>query len=227
MRENDLESTQVRNTRKRPREVNGRTLWPVSFRILSMYPDRTNPTDRPHHYPVYISTLLQEVMQFDDLGLRLDTMVNIKAAVSSIQEKANKAHCLVLAVSYSLHYDKNHSNPTICSSPIEMLNLWKSSSHTSSYTPNTYKMRHNIRHYRLASTSHSTPPCMSMDIPQHYFLKQVFPPCTSHKICNLHNLDSGCTPPPPPQCSISPGVYGSHCCKQCLWMRLKTACRML
>ena len=57
-------------------------------------------------------------------------------------------------------------------------------------------MRHNLRHYRLASTSHSAPPCIFIDIPQHYSLKQVFPPYTSHKICNLHNLDSGCTPPP-------------------------------
>jgi len=53
-------------------------------------------------------------------------MVNIKAAVSSIQEKSNKAHSLVLAVSYSLRYDKHHSNPTICSSPVEVLDLWKS-----------------------------------------------------------------------------------------------------
>jgi len=50
-------------------------------------------------------------------------MVNMKAAVSFIQEKANKAHSLVLAVSYSLRYDKHHSNPTICSSPVELLNL--------------------------------------------------------------------------------------------------------
>jgi len=52
-------------------------------------------------------------------------MVNIEAAVSPIQEKANKAHSLVLAVSYSLRYDKHHSNPTICSSPVELINLWK------------------------------------------------------------------------------------------------------
>jgi len=58
-------------------------------------------------------------------------------------------------------------------------------------------MRHSVRHYRIASTSHSAPPCMCMDIPRYYFLKQVFPPYTSHKICNLHNLDAGCTPPPP------------------------------
>jgi len=91
-----------------------------------MYPDHTNPTERPHHYPGYIPTLLQEIKQFDYLGLRLDPMVNMKAAVSSIQEKANKAHPLVLAVSYSLRYDKHHCNPTICRSPVELLNLWKS-----------------------------------------------------------------------------------------------------
>jgi len=91
-----------------------------------MYPDHTSPTENPHRYPGYVSTLLQEVKQFDYLGLRLNPMVNMKTAVSSIQEKANKAHSLVLAVSYSLRYDKHHSNPTICSSPVEMLNLWKS-----------------------------------------------------------------------------------------------------
>jgi len=122
----------------------------------------------------------------------------MKAAVSSIQQKANKNHSLVLAVSYSLHYDKHHSNPTICSSPVEMLNLWKSCvlPHFLA-TSATYQIRHNSRHYRLASTSHSAPPCMFIDIPQYYTLKQVFPPYISHKICNLHNLDSDCTPPPP------------------------------
>jgi len=46
--------------------------------------------------------------------------------VSSVQEKANKAHSLVLAVSYSLRYDKHHCNPTISSSPVELLDFWKS-----------------------------------------------------------------------------------------------------
>ena len=44
----------------------------------------------------------------------------------SIQEKAKKGHSLTFAVSYSLRYDKHHSNPTLCRSPVEMLNLWKS-----------------------------------------------------------------------------------------------------
>ena len=65
------------------------------------------------------------------------------------------------------------------------------SSHISSSTSVTYQMRRKLRHYRLASTSHSAQPCMFMDIPQRYFLTQVFPLCTSRKICNLHNLDSG------------------------------------
>jgi len=75
------------------------------------------------------------------------------------------------------------------------------SSHTFSSTSATYQMRHNLRHYRLASTSHSAPPCIFMDIQQRYFLshtyfRHVLPPCTSRRICNLHNSDSGCAPPP-------------------------------
>jgi len=69
---------------------------------------------------------LHEVKQFDYLRRRLDHMMTMKAAVASIQEKANKGHSLALAVSYSLRYDKHHSNPTLCSSPVEMLPLWKS-----------------------------------------------------------------------------------------------------
>ena len=69
---------------------------------------------------------MQEVKQFDYLEFRLDPMMTMKAVVASIQEKANKGHALALAVSYSLLYDKHHSNPTLCHSPIEMLNLWKS-----------------------------------------------------------------------------------------------------
>jgi len=53
-------------------------------------------------------------------------MLTIKPSVASIQEKANKGHSLALAVSYSLRYDKHHSNPTLCQSPAEMVNLWKS-----------------------------------------------------------------------------------------------------
>jgi len=116
-------STQARNARKRPRKVNVYNVWPSSFNPCT----HTTPTPWrglivTHHIYPY----LQEVKQFDYLGLRLDPMVNMKAAVSSIQKKSNKAHSLLLAVFYSLRYDKHHSNPTICSSPVEVLDLWKS-----------------------------------------------------------------------------------------------------
>jgi len=73
--------------------------------------------------PIICIHALHEVKQFDYLRRRLDHMMTMKAAVASIQEKANKGHFLALAVSYSLRYDKHHSNPTLCSSPIEMLPL--------------------------------------------------------------------------------------------------------
>ena len=53
-------------------------------------------------------------------------MLTMKPAVASIQEKANKGHSRALTVSYSLRYDKHHSNHTLCRSPVKMLNLWKS-----------------------------------------------------------------------------------------------------
>ena len=120
------ETTQVRNTRKKPRRIQGKSVWPAPFHILSMFPDYTNPNTRPHTYPGFLSTPLQEVNQIDHLGLRLDLMLTMKPAVASIQEKANTGHSLALAVSYSLQYDKHHSNPTLCRSPVKMLNLCKS-----------------------------------------------------------------------------------------------------
>jgi len=74
-------ATQAPNARKHRGKVRGLNHWPPSFGILSMFPDYTNPADRPHRHPGFVSTLLQEVNQFDYLGLRLDPMMTMKAAV--------------------------------------------------------------------------------------------------------------------------------------------------
>jgi len=50
------ETTQVRNTRKKPRRIQGKSVWPAPFHILrvSMFPDYTNPNTRPHTYPGFV-----------------------------------------------------------------------------------------------------------------------------------------------------------------------------
>ena len=99
----------------------------TTFPSRSIFPHYSN-TNLIHTH--IFSTLLQEGTHCDYLRLRLDpkkaAVASMKAAVASILEKANKGHSLALAVSYSLRYDKHHCNPTLCSSPVEMLNLWKS-----------------------------------------------------------------------------------------------------
>ena len=63
-----------------------------SFHIFSVSPDYTKRT----HTTIFL-TLLQEVKQCDYLGLRLDPMMNMKAAAASILEKANKCHSLLVS----------------------------------------------------------------------------------------------------------------------------------
>ena len=158
-----FETTQVRNARKKPQKVQGKILWPAPFHILSMFPHYANPNARSHTYPGFVSTPLQEVKQIDYLGLRLDPMLTMKPALASIQEKANKGHSLALAVSYSLQYDKHHSNSTLCHSPVKMLNLWKSCVLPHFYsTFATFLMLHKSKRYRPVSTDLLAPPCMSM-----------------------------------------------------------------
>jgi len=49
----------------------------------------------------------------------------MKAASNAIKVKAMKCHAIVSAVSFSLRYDKHHSNPTCAKSPTKVMNLWK------------------------------------------------------------------------------------------------------
>jgi len=105
------ETTQVRNARKK----HGK------FRVENC--GQRHFTFSP--FNTYLHTLAT-VKQFDYLGLRLDPMMTMTAAVASIQEKAHKGHSLAIAASYSFRYDKHHSNPALCHSLVKMLNLWKS-----------------------------------------------------------------------------------------------------
>jgi len=135
--------------------------------------------------------------------------MNMKAVVSSILEKATRGHSLALAVSYFLRYDKYHSNPTLCSSPIEIISNLLKSFHISYSASATFQMTHRFKLYRPLSIGHRAPHCMSMGIPQRYLLTIVFPPCTEHRTCSLRKSDLGWNPPLPALFSIFCGTYGT------------------
>jgi hypothetical protein len=52
----------------------------------------------------------------------------MKAAVREIKARANKAHVLVMAVSYSLRYDNSFYNIAHGCPPSRILTLWKATS---------------------------------------------------------------------------------------------------
>jgi hypothetical protein len=90
--------------------------YPPSFHILAAFP--------PHRQCSY---LLEEVQEFDYLGLRLDPKLKMTAALHRIQEKVNRSNALVFAVSHSLRYDDSphRHRPSINANPTQTLNLWK------------------------------------------------------------------------------------------------------
>ncbi len=90
--------------------------YPPSFHIVAAFPS--------HRQCFY---LLEEVQEFDYLGLRLDPKLKMTSALHRIQEKVNRSNALVFAVSHSLRYDDSphRHRPSINATPTQTLNLWK------------------------------------------------------------------------------------------------------
>jgi len=153
--------------------------------------------------------------------------LNVKAAIAFILETANKSHSLAIAVSHSFHYDKHHSNATLCSSPMKMLNLWKScvlpyfllylgyisdKSHVQTLQVSlnrTLSITLHVYEYLTAVPAKTS--ITPLYITQNLQLAQLS--------FRLHSF-------PPTLFSTYSGNYGSPYYKLCPWTHLKTACRL-
>jgi hypothetical protein len=98
-------------------------VWQALFHILSSFPYRLPDGDSVG----FLSIRLEEVSEFVNLGLCLDSGLTMKAAVREIKARATKAHVLVMVVSYSLHYDNSIYNTAHGCPPSRILTLWKAS----------------------------------------------------------------------------------------------------
>jgi len=80
----------------------------------------------------------------------------------------------------------------------------------------TWKTKQNLEIWPFLNSHHTA-----------LFSDTGIPPLYITQNLQLAQLRFRHTPPQPPSFSISSSAYGSHCYKQCLSIRLKTACRML
>jgi len=93
--------------------------YPPSFHIVTSFPSHRQ-----------CSHLIEEVQEFDYLGLRLDPKIKMTSALHRIQEKVNKSNALVFAVSHSLRYDDSshrhrppQRNPHPSIKPLESMRI--------------------------------------------------------------------------------------------------------
>ena len=98
-----------------PPRPGGSESTPARFNHAPLLRVLTLPTSNPRSYPIH------EVSQFEYLGLILDPKLTMHLTTVEAIRRASQGQALVLAVSYSLCYDKNSSQLT----PTQNLGLWK------------------------------------------------------------------------------------------------------
>ena len=122
----NLDSSDVRRARK---SLQASFLFPLpAIRNNPKKNKRLAPFHLSSRFPAGAGTtthLIEEVPQYDYLGLRRDEKLTTSPAKEAVLAKVNKALIPVFAAMGSLKYLKRHHNPSLTSSPITPLQLWK------------------------------------------------------------------------------------------------------
>ena len=122
----NLDSSDVRRARK---SLQASFLFPLpAIRNNPKKNKRLAPFHLSSRFPAGAGTtthLIEEVPQYDYLGLRRDEKLTTSPAKEAVLAKVNKALIPVFAAMGSLKYLKRHHNPSLASSPITPLQLWE------------------------------------------------------------------------------------------------------